>query len=35
MFSDSWILEGYVWENLFVIALVLVAYFTGIGKGNY
>ncbi len=35
MFSDSWILEGYVWENIFVIVLVAVAYFTGIGKGNY
>lgn len=35
MFSESWILEGYVWENIFVIVLVAVAYFTGIGKGNY
>lgn len=32
MFSDSWILEGYVWENLFIIALVAVAYFTGMGR---
>lgn len=32
MFSNSWILEGYVWENLFVIAMCAVAYFYGEAK---
>lgn len=35
MFSESWILEGFVWENLFIVVLVAVAYFTGIGKSQF
>lgn len=35
MFSDSWILEGFVWQNIFIAALVVVAYLTGRGKKQY
>ena len=34
MFSNSWILEGYVWQNLFVVLMCAVAYFVGESKRN-
>ena len=34
MFSNSWILEGYVWENLFVIVMCAVAFFYGEAKSR-
>lgn len=34
MFSSSWILDGYVWENIFVIAMCTVAYIYGEAKSK-
>lgn len=34
MFSNSWILEGYVWQNIAVIVMCAVAYFVGEAKSR-
>lgn len=35
MFSGSWILEGFVWQNIFIAAIVVIALITGKGKKQF